>query len=154
MPGYKTHVVCTFLCALVLFIVSSQLVCLSYMISFSISDYIVIMAGALAGAIAPDIDTTSKGRILWSALLTCCILLGLLFSNSILAAVCAIILLTSLIAVHRGLFHSWWLFVLFSLFLLFFLYSYMPCTYWHIGRLCIISFLCGACGHLLLDYFF
>lgn len=154
MPRYKTHVLFTVLLVGALFLLFSGVDCLARLLVLSFADKIIVLAGALAGALAPDIDTTSKGRVLWYAILACCIVVGLLIGNYILSGSCAAILFLSLCAVHRGLFHAWWLFFGITIVFLFGIYAYVPTAQQHMAILFVTSFFLGVLGHLFLDYMF
>jgi hypothetical protein len=154
MPRYKTHVLFTVLLVGVLFLLFSGVACLARLLVLSFIDKVIVLAGACAGALAPDIDTTSKGRTLWYAMLVCCIIAGLLLGNYILSGCCSAVLFLSLFAVHRGLFHAWWLFFGITIIFLIGICAYVPPLQQSMAILFVTSFLFGALGHLFLDYLF
>ena len=109
------------------------------------------LALCLFGALFPDIDIHSKGRILWYRLLFVAALLMLYFERHHLFTPLVILAIAPFCLTHRGITHRWWFVIVVPLL----------CA-WGIGReytqwyqpalTGALFFIAGALSHLALDY--
>ena len=105
---------------------------------------------ALAGALFPDIDTTSKGQKWFYIFFMILIGLCIFFMKWFLCAILALLLCVPIISRHRGLFHRWYFITILCIGFLVALKIYAP-NYENNFCWDLYFFAAGAYSHLLLD---
>jgi membrane-bound metal-dependent hydrolase YbcI (DUF457 family) len=143
MPNYKGHLIGAAFCYLAV-IVFLSIPMLSY------TKYAQWFVATLAGSLFPDIDTKSKGQMLFYKLMFAVLLICFAYSAYFPATLLGICSITPLLTKHRGLFHRLW-------FLLFITASFAILFIWclPVYKEVIISnalfFTLGFVSHLWLD---
>ena len=142
MPGYKAHVSFG---SIIYFALIFTLV--------SFPGWIVGMRWFLlvvAGALFPDIDTHSKGRIIYTWFLLVVFVLLLLCAKVYVALFVGVLAFVPLLAKHRGLLHNFWFIAACVLLSVFFIGLISP-VYKYAGLSDAGFFLLGVFSHLVLD---
>lgn len=142
MPGYRIH-----LFAAVVVAASFIYLLRSYASSVEMISWIVF---ALAGALFPDVDTTSKGQKWFYSLILPTLLLLLLLKRFTSFIMLALMVFAPLVVNHRGLFHRLWFVVLPPLGIAISIAWHFP-SYAKDAFFAASFFILGIISHLVLD---
>jgi hypothetical protein len=144
MANYKGHLaggVVVYAC--LLYVVKNSLI-------LSVSKALEWLLCSLLGSLFPDIDTKSKGQLLFYQCLLLIMMLFLWQKKYMLMAYMSIISLVPLVVKHRGIFHSVWLWLGIIGSILFYAYGTFP-AYGTALFFDSIFFMGGIISHLILD---
>jgi hypothetical protein len=140
MPGYKAHLATGAVVAGALLYVMPQPPMLA-------AGYTVC---TLAGALFPDIDTKSKGQMLFYKLFFCVFVTLVFLQQFHVATFFSLLLFVPVLARHRGMFHRVWFLCALSLFACVYV-SFCLTAYKTCASQAILFFLLGALSHVWLD---
>jgi len=144
MPGYKAHLAGGLVVAVpMLYLLRHQ--------AGSPGMMGVWLGFALAGALFPDIDTTSKGQKWFFRFWLLVLLLLLLFKQYALFIASALLATAPLIVNHRGIFHKSWFLIVVPCCVAAIFAWYMP-EQWKNIFFITLFFVVGTLSHLFLDF--
>ena len=146
MPGYRAHV--SF--GIILYVIT--LITVATFLVFSPPFFTAIewFLCTIAGSLFPDIDTKSKGQLIFYKVISF-LLLFLLWKQKMIAFIwLSLIAFVPLMVHHRGLFHKLWFVLLLPFIVALLLATYAGCYQTHV----VINglfFSLGAVSHIVLD---
>ena len=144
MPGYRVHLVG----GLAAF--SGAYLFTQTATNTDIMLVIQLLGWCLLGSLFPDIDTRSMGRLIWYRILGGMAVVGLLAEQWAIIGFSGSLWLLSLLAKHRGVFHSIWFILLLGLFGLAITDIAIP-EYLPYMQKALLFFVIGALSHIFLD---
>lgn len=148
MPGYKAHMAVGTVVFVALLVILSSFVL--YKTHISCLFFLEIFGVTLLGSLFPDIDTKSKGQLLFYQIVMLLTLFLMFYQKWQLSAIFLGVSLLPLLVHHRGLFHKLWFIGVVGAAILYGTlvlradgdyYAYAPALF----------FMAGAYSHILLD---
>ncbi len=144
VPGYKVHLFGGLLPSVILVLLIMPHVSHS-------SEMFFVFLSCLLGALAPDIDTNSKGRMLFLFLILGAMVFAGFLAHWYVVLMLLFIAFVVLQARHRGMFHHFSLWMILVIFGIFSLGFYIP-EQLLLFTLLGCSFLLGILSHIVLDH--
>lgn len=140
MPGYKGHLAGGATVALLTLLIFPQTIFTAF----------ACFSCALAGSLFPDIDTKSKGQLLFYRIFLAAFILLLFLRQIHVLVLLSFLLFVPVLARHRGLFHRVWFLCFLSVGA--FVYTGVCLeAYAYNVSISILFFLLGALSHVWLD---